>query len=234
MKRFVFAVLASFLTLAGLRAGIVEKFYLEPERMATYVDSVVAATPADSLPALLQRVDDLFFEPTSPTYCEGIAALYFRTALPRLTDETEAEIVRWKLDDVCLLNAEGTRAADFTFDLYGGPRNVAMSRYLKGKPLCVIFYDPDCRHCVEVIGQLGELNRLVNVLAVCVESTPERWEETCGALPAGWGRAFDRNNLNETEAYMLRAFPSIYLLDADRKVVLKNPSAQRLINFLSR
>lgn len=234
MKRFVFAVLASVLTLAGLRAGIVERFYLEPERMAAYVDSVVASTPADSLPRLLQQVDDLFFEPTSPVYCEGIAALYFRAALPRLADETDAEIVRWKLNDVCLLNAEGTPAADFTFDLFGGPRGVTMSRYLKGQPLCLIFYDPDCHHCTEVIGQLGELAGLVNVLAVCVESTPERWEETCGALPEGWGRAFDRSNLNETEAYILRAFPSVYLLDADRNVVLKNPTASRLLNFLSR
>ncbi len=234
MKRFVFAVLASVMMLAGLHAGVVEDFYLAPERMAAHVDSVVAATPADSLPELLMRVDDLFFEPTSPTYCEGIAALYLRAALPRLTDETEAEIARWKLDEVCQLNAEGTPAADFTFDLFNGPRGVAMNRYLKGQPLCVIFYDPDCRHCTEVIGELGELAGLVNVLAVCVESTPGRWEESCSALPAGWGRAYDRSNLMETEAYMLRAFPSIYLLDADRNVVLKNPTASRLLNFLSR
>lgn len=233
MKRFVFAVLASVMTLAALRAGIVEDFYLEPERVAAHVDSVVAATPADSLPGLLQRVDDLFFEPLSPTYCEGIAALYLRAALPRLTDEIEIDIARWKLNEVCLLNAEGTPASDFTFDLFGGPRNVTMSRYLKGQPLCLIFYDPDCSHCAEVIRELGELSRLVNVLAVCVESTPERWEETCGSLPRGWGRAFDSGNLVETESYMIRSYPSIYLLDADRNVVLKNPSASRLLNHLS-
>ena len=233
MKRIAIALLMGAMALAGLRAGIVENFYLHPERVASYVDSIVAATPADSLPGLLRTADDLYFEPTSPTYCEGIMALYLQAALPRLTDETEAEIARWKLNDVCLLNGEGKPAANFKFDLYGGPGGVRLNRYLKGEPLCIIFYDPDCHHCIQVIGELSDLADHVNVLAVCVESTTERWKDTCPGLPSGWARAIDRSDITENETYMLRALPSIYLLDANHNVVLKNPSANRLINYLN-
>lgn len=235
MKRSIFAFFAALIAFTGLRAGIVEDFYLTPERVKARVDSVVAATPADSLPDLLLHVDELFFDPTSKTYCEGIAALYLQAALPRIADETEREVALWKLNDVCALNAEGTPASDFRFDLDGGPRGLSLSRYLKGKPLCIVFYDPDCHHCSEVINELSpSLAGNVNVLAVCVESTPERWEETRGALPLGWARAFDRSDIAETEIYMLRSLPSIYLLDADHNVVLKNPSASRLLNYLER
>lgn len=234
MKRISLAFLACTLALAGIRAGVVEDFYLTPERSRARIDSIVAATPADSLPQLLQQVDELYFEPTSKLYCEGIAALYLQAALPRIADETEREVAAWKLNDVCMLNAEGTPAADFEFDLYGGPRGLSLSRYLKGQPLCVVFYDPDCHHCREIISELENLADHIKVLAVCVESTPQRWQETCEALPRGWARAFDRSDIAETEVYMLRALPSIYLLDGNHNVVLKNPSPQRLLNYLSR
>lgn len=233
MKR-IFLVFVLVATACGLHAGDVEEFYAAPEAARARIDSLVASTPADSLPGLLERVSDLLFEPTSPSYCEGLMALYLEAALPRLADETEREVARWKLEEVCRVNAEGTEAADFRFDLQGGPRGCRMSRYLKGQPLCVVFYDPDCRHCAQVIKELEGLSARVNVLAVCVDSTPERWAETCGSLPGGWARAYDRSDVSENETYVLRGLPSIYLLDADRRVVLKNPSAQRLINYLDR
>lgn len=234
MKRIVFALLITLAALGWLRAGVVEEFYLRPDCARARVDSLVAATPSDSLPGLLNAASDLFFEPISPTYCEGLMSLYLQAALPRLEDETEREIALWKLNEVCALNAEGTPAADFSFDLAGGPRDVALSRYLKGQPLCIVFYDPDCRHCSQVIKELDSLAAHVNVLAVCVESSPERWAETRDSLPSGWARAFDRTDIPENETYMLRGLPAIYLLDADHNVVLKNPSAGRLLNYLSR
>ena len=234
MKRIVFAFVAIVAAACGLRAGEVEEFLRAPGCSRARIDSLVAATSTDSLPSLLNRVSDLFFEPASPDYCEGLMALYLEAALPRLQDDMEQEIARWKLEEVCRVNAEGTKAADFKFDLDGGPRGCRLSRYLRGQSLCVVFYDPDCRHCSQVIKELEGLSARVNVLAVCVDSTPERWAETCGSLPKGWARALDRSDISENDTYVLRGLPSIYLLDGEHRVVLKNPSAQRLLNYLDR
>lgn len=232
MKRIGLVLLAVIFCLPGLRAQAVEDFYACPCRARAQVDSLVAATPTDSLAALLERVDRLYFDPASDDYCEGIMAMYLRAALPRLADETERDVAQWKLEAVCDLNAEGSEAPDFNFDLLDGPKELTFkeSRPKDGR-LCLLFYDPDCGHCSEVIGQLRDLP--VSVMAVCVDSTPERWAETASALPEVWIKAFDRSEINENEIYMLRSLPGIYLLDAEGRVELKNPSVRRLINYLN-
>ena len=233
MKRIGLLLLAVIFALSGLRAQTVEDFYACPCGVKARVDSLVAATPADSLPALLERADRQYFDPASPDFCEGIMALYLRAALPRLEDETERDVALWKLKSVCELNAEGSEAADFTFDVFDGPQGLTLRAFQpKEGRLCLLFYDPDCGHCSEVIAELAGLQ--VPVLAVCVESSPERWAESAPALPAPWTKAFDRSEIPDSEIYMLRSLPAIYLLDAEGRVELKNPSASRLINFLDR
>lgn len=232
MKRIGLLLLAVIFLLPGLRAQTVEDFYACPGRVKALVDSIVASVPADSLPAILERADRQYFEPSSPDYCEGVMAIYLRAALPHLTDETEREVAQWKLEAVCELNAEGSEPADFNFDLLDGPQGVSLRQFLpEGERLCLIFYDPDCGHCSEVIASLTDLP--VNVLAVCVDSTPERWAESAPALPEAWSKAFDRSDIADNEIYMLRSLPEIYLLDSGGRVELKNPSASRLINYLN-
>ncbi len=235
MKRVICAVFCAMFGLPGLWAAgadeLVEAFYECPCGAKARVDSIVAAAPTDSLPALLQRADEQYFEPTSPDYCEGVMGLFLTAALPRLEDETERDVAQWKLESVCQINAEGSAAPDFTFDLLDGPTGVTLSQFrTEGERLLLLFYDPDCGHCAEVIDRLKELP--VKVLAVCVDSTPERWAETAPSLPEAWVKAFDRSNLPETEIYLLRALPDVYLLDAQGRVELKNPAPERLINRL--
>lgn len=232
MKRIGLVLLSVIFMLPGLRAQAVEDFYACPCRVKARVDSLVASTPTDSIPGLLESVDRQFFDPASEDYCEGIMALYLRAALPRLKDETERDVAQWKLEAVCELNAEGTEAADFSFDLLNGPEGMTLKTFRpEGERLCLLFYDPDCGHCSEVIARLRELP--VAVLAVCVDSTPERWVETSPELPEAWAKAFDRSDIAENEIYMLRSLPGIYLLDSEGRVELKNPSVSRLIKYLN-
>lgn len=232
IRSIIFAALVAMGAMA-LRADMVDDFYGSPAATAVRIDSIIASTPADSLESVMEEADRRFFQTDSPEYCEGLYALYLQAALPRLEeDSTEREVALWKLNEICLVNAEGSPAPDFRFDLADGPRNLSLSRYLKGKPLAIVFYDPDCRHCQVTIRELAGLGERVNVLAVCVESTEARWEETRGALPDGWARAFDRSDMPETEIYRLRSLPSVYLLDADHNIVFKNPTPRRLLQYL--
>lgn len=232
MKRVLLAVLAVVFVAVGVWAQRVEDFYACPCRVKARVDSVIASAAADSVPAILERADGQFFDPSSADYCEGIMALYLSAAIPRLVDETEREVAQWKLNEVCLLNAEGTPAADFSFDLLDGRQGLTLREFMPGdERLCLLFYDPDCGHCAEVIAALSALE--VRVLAVCVDSTPERWAESAPELPTQWAKAFDRTDILENETYMLRSLPGIYLLDSHGMVELKNPSPERLINYLN-
>jgi len=147
--------------------------------------------------------------------------------------DSERSTAEWMLHDVCELNAPGSVAADFRFSTPSAADNSLLT-FLPGEPLLLLLYDPDCSHCREVIAALGALPRLPRVLAVCVEASPGRWEQTRDALPAEWVRAYDRSEVLANDIYVVRALPSLYLLDGERRVVLKNPSVEKLAKHLSR
>ncbi len=194
----------------------------EPSRL------VADAAGAGKLSALMEAAETQLFDSDEDRMADFLrAALASGKLMP-----SETETAEWMLHDVCERNAPGTTAADFRFATPDISENTLLT-YLPGKPLCVIFYDPDCDHCKKVIAKLsGELASLVDVLAVCVDSTPRRWEQTRDALPGPWVKAFDRSEVTLNDIYMIRSLPSIYLLDADRTVVMKNPTAGRLLDHL--
>ncbi len=210
-----------------------EEYYSRPDSVAEVVSQTVGATPAEELPALLEQADSLWFTPGSPTECEALYALWLEQALPRLA-ETDAEVAQWKLNSVCRLNGEGTTATDLSLLLSDGKR-VKLSKYLPGQPLLVVFYSPLCHHCQAVISELERLNlpaQRVNVLAVCVEGSEKLWTESRESLPLGWRPAYDLDRVIDNDIYMLRALPSLYLLDGQRRVLLKNPPLSRLKSYL--
>lgn len=196
-------------------------------------DSLVArAVAAGQLADMLEAAEEAIFSPLSPLYSEERMALILRRALDSgKLDDTQTSTALWMLNDVCLVNAPDSLAANIDLELADGS-TTNLHAYLAGRPLAVVFYDPDCRHCHSVMGQLGELASLVNVIAVCVDSPHSRWEVTRGGIPDGWVPAFDLSKVTETDAYVIRSLPSVYLLDADRRVRLKNPSPERLLDEL--
>lgn len=131
-------------------------------------------------------------------------------------------------------NVPGTPATDFG---YADSRGIRRSLYSFRSPYTLLyFFDPDCRHCREVQTRLISApqlagSRAVRVLAIrlggmveegrapaCVHF-PESW--TCGSVPAD-DTAF-------ADAYYIRSMPSLYLLDRDKRVMLKNPGIDSLL-----
>lgn len=228
--RHITAVLAASLLMlltgcAGSRSWTVPANLSHGEPAKVVAD----AANAGKLSALMEAAETQLLDSDEERMAEFLRAAL---ATGKLTP-SETETAEWMLHDVCERNAPGSAAADFRFGTPDISENTLLT-YLPGKPLCVIFYDPDCDHCKKVIAKLaeGELARLVDVLAVCVDSTPKRWEQTRDALPADWVKAFDRSEVTLNDIYMIRSLPSVYLLDADRNVVMKNPSAERLLDHL--
>lgn len=115
---------------------------------------------------------------------------------------------------------------------------------LHGTPaprLLLLFYDPACSHCAEILDALQEspaLTRLIAagelaVLAAYTEGDRRLWDETKAALPQEWTVGIDNSRIVERELYSLPAMPVIYLLDKDKRVLLKDSSPAGLEAFLS-
>lgn len=126
------------------------------------------------------------------------------------------------LQEMAMKNAAGSMAADFRLE-YPDGRCGRLSDH-KGKSLVLIFYDPECVHCGEIIHQLDASRCLqgMSVLAVYTEGNEDVWRTTLTEMPADWKVAIDRDSIVDKAIYDIPVMPMIYLLDAQQQVVEKD------------
>lgn len=110
-----------------------------------------------------------------------------------------------------------------------------------GEHLLLVFYDPTCFHCSEILAELHENSLLTNlihdktltVLAVYTEGDRKLWEETKEAMPQDWIVGIDDSHIVDHELYNLKAMPTLYLFDAGKRVILKDASVEWIETWLS-
>lgn len=224
MKTWIFCGCA--FVLAGCAAS--RPWTMPADLMQGDARKIVAEAAANgSLGRLMEHAESTVFNVDE----ERMAELLREALATGKLSESETATAEWMLHDVCEVNARGSIAADFRFATEEASENRLLT-YRPGEPLLLLFYDPDCSHCREVIAELAaaEPGRLPQVLAVCIEASAKRWEQTRDALPKEWIRAYDRSDVLANDIYIIRSMPSIYLLDSDRRIELKNPTVSNLLS----
>lgn len=226
-KSFLLVLAAGCLLLAGCAARR-SAWSVPADLTQGAAERMVAdAAAAGKLPDLLEAAETAVFPNDEERMAEILRAALATGAL----NETQTSTAEWMLHDVCEVNAPGTKAADFMFGTLT-KASLTLHDYLPGKPLVLLFYDPDCDHCREVIEELSAIGSQIDVLAVDIAGNEKRWRQSVGLLPEDWTGAFDRSGILGNDTYVIRSMPSVYLLDAERTVVLKNPTPERLLKHL--
>lgn len=192
-------------------------------------DMVRDAAEAGKLSDLMILAEDQLFDTDEARFAEFLKAALASGKL----SESETSTAEWMLHGVCELNSPGTRAANFRFEMPDG-REYTLWDYLPGRPLVLIIYDPDCSSCKATLGALSELSDEIDVLAVCVEVTAQRWTETRDMLPQKWHKGYDRSDILYNDDYVIRSMPGIYLLDGERNVIMKHPKIELLLEKLKK
>ena len=182
--------------------------------------------------------DKYLYEPNSPMHDEELHILVLRALVnnPRL-DEMDKLRPRHLLE-MALKNRPGDVAADFAVTCRDGRRKCLSE--IKAEHTLLYFNDPDCEDCRRVKERLASsptVNRLLEsgrlkLLSVCVEGKTAAWERA--AFPARWIDGYDAGQrLTREQVYDLKAMPTLYLLDAGKRVILKDASAERIEAWLS-
>lgn len=134
-------------------------------------------------------------------------------------------------------NLPGSVAADFEYV----DRDGIMHRMhdFRAEYTLLYFYDPDCSHCHKVADELKGMEQIaegskIRVLAIYAYDDSERWKETKTGFPTSWtdGRN-PEGKISNDDIYYFKSMPSIYLLDKEKRVLLKNPSTELLHKTLS-
>ena len=173
-------------------------------------------------------------EPNSPMRNEDLF-IYFLNCQTAATvlDDTEKMRAR-SLLRMALKNRPGMRAADFEYTGRDG-RHHTLYGTKSSERMLLVFYDPECEHCAEITASLaanGVLDELqgegrLTVLAIDTESNREVWERTKDKMPQHWIVGHDaKGAINDRGLYSLPAMPVLYLLDADKTVILKDATPE--------
>ena len=189
-----------------------------------------------ALRVLTQTADEYLYNPNSPFYNEALYGLYLETMLDVLpqTDAVRSSY-QFKLELV-RRNNPGDRATDFTYYLPDGTRCTLGTTPTKNDRLLLVFYDPECESCHEVLQQMAADASLaeavqsgkLSVLAVYTEGNEEAWRKALPDMPDKWIVGTDREVVKTGALYDLKAMPSLYLLDGQKRVLLKDVPYEKI------
>ena len=178
-------------------------------------------------------------EPQSPVYNEAlyIVLLEAITSTPNLSvGDSEKYNFMLRMER---RNQVGTVACDFEFLLRDGTYK---RLHDIDAPYTLIFFgDPDCEICNRAKEQLQEsiyirlkwIGSDLAILSVCVEGKTEKWINT--PAPEDWIDACDENcTIYDQLLYDIPGLPSLYLVDKEHRVVLRDVNVQTVEQFFSR
>lgn len=185
---------------------------------------------------LANIAEKYLFEPNSPMVNDETYIMFLNQVL-KTKVLSNVEKARFEHQyKVVMKNRVGSVATDF---LYMNSKGEMGSLYkFEAEKTLLIFYDPDCDNCTEIIEKLRynrELNAKIasgqiKVLAIYAEENIDLWKKELPKMPSNWvvGRAVSK--IKPLGLYVLRAMPAIYLLDGDKKVLKKEALPENLFD----
>lgn len=196
-------------------------------------DKAVECERKDTSSNVLETFSELaykyFYDPNSPVrnedryhvYVKRLAGFEGLDPASRKKYEREARMTS--------LNMTGTIAADFRFaDKKGRIRTL----HEIDAPVTLLFFsNPGCEACMEIIDILRGHEVIASmisdgflaVLNIYIDEDLQAWRDYMPIYPEEWYNGFDPDMVIRGETlYDVRAIPSLYLLDRDKRVILKD------------
>jgi len=207
------------------------------------IEQFIARTYCNRTPAAVRNnftllLKHYLYDPNSPMRDDELYAAFLRQMEATHTfSDAEREQFGYLIANL-EKNRVGTLATDFRYisreggntTLYETPCNL----------LLLYFYDPDCDDCRETTALLANSplivgNPRLKVLAIFPDDDTKRWRSHSSTFPATWIDAYSPSGeISARQLYFLRATPTLFLLDSSKRILLKDPTPQQLLQFLRR
>ena len=184
-----------------------------------------------------QLAASYLYDPNSPMRDEDLWLPYVSgLAESPLTREDMRTAYRYEAS-MCALCPRGSIAPDIRAKRPDG--RIFSLRGIKAPLTLLFFTNPGCRACKEIIDRINsELGGLVaaGTLAVAniyIDEDYAAWKAYVGNYPKEWFTGFDyAGTVRGEHIYDVRAIPSVYLLDSDKRILLKDAPFERVLEFL--
>lgn len=213
-----------------------------PEHSRRAIEEMMnrASKSEDGYWYFLEMAELVLYDPSSPMRNDLLWEVFLRHAVgPRSPLDGESRVRYISLLKIVGRNQQGTASTDFVYTLPDGRQG---RLYDIDSPLTLIyFYNPGCSECartrsyIESSGYLDKLHKAgsVEVLAIYPDSDEKEWRKSLNENPKWWITAYDKGEkIRGGELYDLKAIPTIYLLDGQKRVMMKDPTVEDLVRVL--
>lgn len=202
-------------------------------------DCEKADTSSNVFETLTEFTEKYLYDPNSPLRNEDIYQVFAKrmAEYEGISPEKRAKYAREA--GMCSLNMVGTKAADFPFSDRTGK---VMSLYgIRAGYTLLFFSNPGCEACMEIIKMLTSDDTVNGMIAsgslavvnVYIDEDVAAWYDYMSVYPKDWYNGYDHNLIIRTDSlYNVRAIPSVYLLDKDKTVIMKDAVPENVIGFL--
>ena len=213
--------------------------------MSRLYDRVSTCEKKDSASNVFEKftelVDKYLYDPNSPLRNEDHYAFYAERLSKSGLVEPVMQGKYARQVRLAALNRIGTKAADFRFT---DKRGKTYSLYgIKSELTLLFFSNPGCTACKEIIDVLNNdpvisgliADGTMAVLNIYIDEDLDAWRSYMPIYPDNWYNGFDPDLvIRGEELYNVRAIPSLYLLDRDKVVIMKDAPEARVFDYLTR
>lgn len=160
-----------------------------------------------------------------------------------LSDESKS-VYKFQLDLV-MENRVGQKANDFSYTVASGTTYRLYD--LQSDFSLLMFSNPGCPTCEAVTAQLNSSKQIndalshnsptrtmLTIITVYPDKNLDEWLSHLSEMPSGWVHAYDKGmHITNEKLYDIKAIPSLYLLDKEKKVILKDTSIEAIESFFT-
>lgn len=186
-----------------------------------------------------EMVEKYLYDPNSPLrnedlflpFAQQLAECQFTDSLMRTGYAYQARM--------CALNQVGTVAPDFKFKDAKG--RVHSLHGVKADYTMLFFSNPGCDACKEMMDDIDACVSVskaiedgnVALVNIYIDQEIDKWLEYEPNYPRTWITGYDWQYMIRTEQnYDVRAIPSLYLLDSEKKIIMKDAPTERALRYL--
>lgn len=173
--------------------------------------------------------DKYLYDPNSPFRNEELYIEVLESILKTdHLEDVEKTRPQYRLD-LAQKNRIGTKALNFTYTLKSGKQGSLYS--LSSEYTLVYINNPGCHACGEITEGLKQSamiqyllsEKRMTILCIYPDEELDEWEKHQGDFPSNWINGYDKGTVMRNQnLYDLKAIPSLYLLDKNKVVLLKD------------
>ena len=201
-----------------------------PTQQAEQIGALLAKAEQNNATArFLTLAEKYLYDPNSPYRNDERYLLFLQYSATHQFADYTTNPRHQKHYTMVQKNRIGTPATDFPFTtqtnekghLYG-----VQSRYA-----LLFFHDPNCEECQFVKQQLESQHahfaqRGVQIVAVYIDEEVEAWQKA--QYPSTWLSVY-APEIDQQDLYDIKALPTLYLLDAQKRVLLKDGTIEHIL-----